>query len=642
MRIEAARAQLAQALERSMRSKRLRLVGGLVAASFILLAAAAAGALAFRASGQADLLSSLCGQQSASGTRDLVERIKNDEPLLLKFPRLSAELAKSSRWLEAMDANALLVNRELTYLEEARRGGFADLSSPELFEKLEETGTLLLQLPADLVAETSSRLTLLRNDGERVLMKRQEASDQQARLLASRWTGVLEKINLSEPVANTGLDLKPAPDEIAPFLKLASHDHPILRLPASTETIIKDVDSRVREMLDRVEAASSALTALSKAETTAAYREAIALLAKCSFSEGVAAQGIVDAWPDEDRLKAFLVFRGDLVALKTASNDALGSIPVPEAAVALDREVISALVSSEPLSSWVVEWKNSKGTVRSCLSLGKLTGDANQGWAGKLAPYPKLTSESLKFTRTAITPSEGNVVVSNTPTPTSVLMSRLGLAKLLDDTGTKFRASVLPLLDWVANDDKAKPLAKAYVFGQLIRLIRNHKPEEWGLNYCPGLMDNIRAFGELEMKSPLPETAWLLEKTPDYAEAWEAYFSARGKRSSFDELRKTQAAAAAVLRNPVDLAGRVTAEGNCILLPGMGKRLLLAVCDTVGGGHELKVCGIAEAKASEFTPSSKASHFSPLFSINLPEDTQTFLLSIHQNAGANNPKSPRP
>jgi hypothetical protein len=638
-RIEAARGQLVQSIERSHRSKRLRLVGGLVVASLILLAAAGAGALALRASGQTDLMSSLRGQQSASAVRNLVERIKNDEPLLLRFPRLAAELAQATRWLEAMDANLSLANRELTQLEEARRGGFAEMGSPDLFEKLEETGNLVSQLPADLAADTSSRLTLLRNDGERQLMKRQSERDRLARLLTDRWSAAVEKINLNGPAVDAGRALDPAPDEIAPFLKLASHDHPILRLPASTAAMITDVDSRVRKMKDRYEAASNALAALSAAETMAAYREATAQLASCSFSEGAAAQAILDAWPDEDRLKALLVFRGDLVALKTASNETLDSIPMPEEAVALDREVISRLISSESLNSWVLEWKTTAGATKSSLCAGKLTWDPKLEYIGKLAPYPKYSSETLKFKEQAIAKS---VVVSNKPTPTAAMMSRLDLSHLLDETGTKFQKSVLPLLDWVANDTQAKPLAKAYVYGQLLRLIRNHKPEEWGLNYCPGLIDEIKAFQELALKSPMPETAWLLEKAPDYAKAWQAYFSARGQRSSFDELRQTHAAAAAVLRGSIDLAGRLDAEGNCVLSPGSDNRLLLAVCDMGEEGHKLKVCGIAEAKAQMFTPSPKALPLSPLFSINLPEDTQAFLLSIHRNDEANHPKPPQP
>lgn len=642
VRIESARAQLTQALERCHRAKRLKLVGSLVAASVILLGAAGAGALAYRAKDQADLLASLRGQPTASGVRSLVEQIQKHEPLLLKFPSLAAELAQSSRWLESMDARLALVNSELQALEGTRRDKFAEVPSPELFAKLAEAGSLVASLPPDLAAESVSRLTLLRNDGERVMAQRQEDNDRSARELTTRWAALLATIKLRGPAADAGRTLAPAGKELAPFLKLAALGKPILRLPASTETLITDVDSRVRSMLVRVETSANALAALAAAETTAAYHDAITQLAGGSFSEGAAAQAIMDAWPDDERLKAFLVFRGDLVALKASSNDTLGSAPIPESAGARDREVISELVASESLNNlWVVEWKNSRGELRLCLSQGKLTGDATQGWTGKLATYPRFASEPLKWEKTLISPAEGNVVTSHKPTATSALMDRLKLARLLDDTGTKFRASILPLLDWVANDADTKPLAKAYLWGRLRRLIQYHQPQEWGLHYCPSLIDEIKAFEILENKSPLSESSWLVTTAPASARIWEDYFTKRGQRSSFDELRKTHDAAAAILSGAVELAGHVAADGTIILTPAKSKRLLLGVCETADAAHALQVCGIADPGDSKFTPNPKAAPLSPLFYINLPEDTQTFISSIHHHSQAEPPTPPQ-
>ncbi len=643
MRIEAARAQLTQAVERAERSKRFRLVGGLAAAVVFLLAVTGTGVLAFRASGDADSLVSLRDKQSASGVRDLVKRIKNEEPILLKFPRLATEVAQSSQWLTAVDANRLLVDRELEALELARGADFGAFLSPDLFDRLEETGALVSKLPPDLAADASARLTVLRNDGERVLMKRQEENDKLARAIWPKWSGILESLALDGPAAETGRLLEPAEGELAPFLKLASLKHPLLQLPVSTASLIADIDSRIRQMQDRVEASNRALALLEGAETAPAYHDAVAQLASCSFSEGAAAQRIIDTWPDDERLKAYLVFRGDLVALKAAANDMVGVMPVPEAAVAQDREVISTLSSNDVLNNlWGVEWKNSKGVHLKCLSQGALVRDVNGGLKGKVANYPKLTSESLKFFDADIATYDGNVVLSNQPTETAEMMARLGLKSLLDDTGTKFKSSVLPLLDFVSNDPKAKPLAKAYVWRQLLRLVRNHQKEEWGLHYCPDLMDDIRQFEELETKAPLTDSTWLLEKTPDDASIWEQYFVTRAKRSSFSELRKTHAAAAAVIPGSVDLAGHVSADGTIVVRPSAVGRLLLAVCDLGDGVHKLKVCGMIDARSPQFTPMLKVSPLSPLLAINLPEDSLKFLMAIHRNSAEKAPNLKQP
>jgi hypothetical protein len=632
MRIESARAQLTQALDRAGRSKRLRLVGGLAAAAVFLIAATGIGVLFFRASGEADSLVSLRGKQSSSGVRDLVNRIQNDEPVLLKLPRLATEVAQSNRWLESVDANRLLVERELEALEHARSDEFAKLVSSDLFDRLEETGALIGNLPPDLGTETSARLTVLRNDGERVMLKRQGENDSAARTTFSKWSRILETITFDGPAAEAGLLLEPAQEELAPFLKLGTLKHPLLQLPASTAALIADLGSRVGAMQDRTEASIRAVAALSTAETSASYLEALTHLASCSFSETSAAQRIVDTWPDNDRLKAFLVFKGDLAALKAAANDVVVGMPVPEAADAKDREVISALASSEILNGlWEVEWKNRKGENRKCLSQGALERDVTDGLKGKVANYPKLTSEVLKFSATAIASGDGNVILSNQPTATAAMMSKLGLKGMLDDTGTKFRSSVLPLMDIVANDQKAKPLAKAYVWGQLLRLVRNHKREEWGLHYCPGMVDDIKRFEEVAMMAPLLESAWLLEKTPEYAAKWEQFFSSLGKRSTFIELRQTHAAATAISSASVDLAGYVTIDGTIVLSPSPVRRLLLAVCEVGDGVHELKVCGIADARASEFISTQVISPLSPLLALNLPEESQNFLLTVHQN-----------
>jgi hypothetical protein len=643
LRIESTLAQLTQALERSNRSKRIRLIVGVAAVLVILLTAAGIGTLAFRASGHADLLSSLRAKQSASGLRDLVGRIKNDEPLLLKFPRLAAEVAQSSSWLDSVDLKRRLMDQELVGLEFARRNDFADVSSPDLFAKLQEIGAMVTELPPDLGTEGSSRLTVLRNEGERILAKRQVANDQQAREVVGRWSDILEKIDPSGRAADAAKTIEPASEELAPLLKLAELEQPLLRLPASTEALVKDADSRIRQMQERAAAVASSWAALKEAETSDSYRDKLTTLAAGSFSESLAAQRITDAWPDDERVKALLVFRGDLVALKAASNDSLSGAPVPEAAVALDREIISELSSSEILNDlWEVVWKDGKGVLHACLSQGELVRNEHSEWKGKMAPYPKLTGRNLKFKESTIFPNEGNALVSNQPTPTAAMMARLGLLKLLDDTGTKFRSSLLPLLDTVANDSKAKPLAKAYVFGQLLRMIRNHKPEEWGLFYCPGLIDDIKAFEELSMKAPLIESAWVLEKEPEYAKAWEAYFSARGKRSTFSELRNTRAAAKAVLKNPVDLAGYTAADGTVSLKPSPLKRLILAVCDSGDGIHKMKVCGIVEPQDNTLEATPAISPFSPLLSINLPDESQTFLLAIHEVSRSTNSNPPTP
>lgn len=631
LRVEAARAQLVQAMERSNRSKRLRLVSVVSVAAVVLLTAAGAGVLVFRASGHADLLQDLRSKQATSGARDLVTRIKADEPLLLKFPRLSTEWAQTNQWIEEMDAKRVLVARELETMEGFRREEFAAVSSRDLFSRLNELGSLVSDLPPDLGTQPSTRLTVLRNESERVLMMRQETADLQARELAASWSGKLAQLQLDGPASAVGEILEPAKEELAPFLGMASGEAPMLRLPASTESMVSDVDARVRAMMEKVGAVSHALKELKAAETSEAYREAVTRLADCSFSESIAAQRVIDAWPDDDRLRALLVFRGNLVALKMAENDSMTSVPIPETAVALDRDVVSELTSSARLNDlWDVEWEDRDGKKQSCFSKGQLVGNPTNGWKGELASYPRFASSTLKFVERTIDPYNRDRLISNTPTGTAEMMARLDLKNLLDDTGTKFRSSVLPLLDMVGNNKKVPPLAKAYVLGQLFRLIQNHQENEWGLYYCPSLIDDIKKIEELRLKEALLEGSWLVDQAPEIVAPYQKYFSNRGEFSTFNEMREARAAARAAIANPVELAGHVGADGSTILVPDSNRRLVLAVCDIGDGILSLKVCGIVEPRDSSLSEDLLAAPFSPILSIRLPDESQEFLWSIHK------------
>jgi hypothetical protein len=133
----------------------------------------------------------------------------------------------------------------------------------------------------------------------------------------------------------------------------------------------------------------------------------------------------------------------------------------------------------------------------------------------------------------------------------------------------------------------------------------------------------------------------LLEKEPDYAKAWADFFTSRGSKWGFEEMRATRTAAAAALRQEVGLAGRVGPDGVAELIPATVNRLVLAVCDAGDGKCELRVAGIAAARADAFVPSPPAVAYSPLLTLDLTDDSQAFLMAIHQPGPAADP-TPQP
>lgn len=351
-------------------------------------------------------------------------------------------------------------------------------------------------------------------------------------------------------------------------------------------------------------------------------------LARCNFKEGQAAQLALDGWPEDDRLKALLIFRNDLAALKLAENEASPNLPMPDAATKLDRDVISELMKSETLNGlWVVEWKASNGKTQNCLGKGELERHGLKSWSGKVATYPKHSSIAPKFVDTQFSDANGITVTSNRILPVSAMMAKLQLPLLLDDTGTEYRSTILPLVDRVTNAKDASPLARAYVLEKLFKLLRGRE-HAWGIHYCPELINDIEAFSEIQAKWPVFENSWLLEEKPNYSKPWEEYFSARENRSFFDDLKKMKSAASYGIKNPFVLAGRVDQSGAVKLQQSEAPLLLLGICEVKAGMPGPRVVGIAKA-GIPFTPSALLVPLSPILCIEMPEADQQFLWSIH-------------
>ena len=132
IRVEAARARLMHSLERQASSKRFKAVFTIAAVLILLLTGTGFGVLAFRARSHTEILSSLRTEQSSAGLRELVSSIPKEEPWLLRFPKLSAEIAASRQWLASVDSKNAVVAEELERMERAQSEGFADIPSSDL------------------------------------------------------------------------------------------------------------------------------------------------------------------------------------------------------------------------------------------------------------------------------------------------------------------------------------------------------------------------------------------------------------------------------------------------------------------------------------------------------------------------------
>lgn len=641
-RIETTRARLSQTIERGRSARRTRLIAATAAVILVLLAATGVGLLAFRAAGHAKMLAELQAKKSSSALSDLLQRVKGKEPLLLRFPSLSAAAADASRWLETAAADAKLAEQELGRLEKAQLDNFAGLGSPELHERMEQSVAMIGKLPADLKDALELRLSVLRNEGERTLQKRKEAADHQALATLAHWTAVLKEVDFKASASVASEALKDSEPALAPFLALASYQEPLLKLPASTESGIQDLDNGLKKVREQIQTIESVLAELEGATNTESYRESLKTLSVCRFKEADDARVLLDTWPDDERIKAFLMFRNDLTAFKAAENDLSSGFPTPDSANKLDREVIGELMKSETLNGlWEVSWKKANGPVQNCLSKKELQRHGLHSWSGKVATYPRHPSSELKYVDTQFGDVDGITVIVNRISPVSAMMHKLQLSLLLDDTGTEYRSSILPLIDRVTQTTDASPLARAYVLLNLFKLIRGRE-QAWGLHYCPELISDIEAFRELEMKWPLIENSWLLEEKPSYLKPWAEYFNARQNRSFSENMKKMKSAASSGIKNPLVLAGRVDAKGMMKLQDSRTPRLLLGISEPKTGRAGPCLAGVAGAESTTLVSATPLAALSPLLCIELPVADQTFLQSLHSPASSPLPTTSNP
>ncbi|MCX6879924.1 MAG: hypothetical protein NTW21_39895 [Verrucomicrobia bacterium] len=639
-RIEATRTRLAQAIERGRSSRRLRRIVVAGVGLLLLLVVVGLVTLNLRAAARARMLAELQHQESCAALRDLLDRVKDQEPLLLRFAGLSTAAADAGRWLETTDALAKLTEQELGRLEIARENNFAELASPALCAHWKEIGSMVAKLPADLKHSARARLSVLSSEVERTLQERQETADREAREAMEHWNGVLEATDFKESANATMEAIKDFANAIDPFLAQAKFEESVLRLPAGTAEEIRRLDSRCRKLREQAEGVAHTLATLEGAENPGAYREALKTLSEGGFKEASAARLVLEAWLKDDCVVAFLLYRNDLEMLKAerqaAANRAADpsasrlDLPVPEEANKWDREVLDELRNSETLNGlWDLEVQRGNGPIQKFLSKGALQHFAqNESWKGLAAEYPtnagggKIEFKNVNFNR-----SNEFKVKSNRLSPVAEMMKQLDLAAVLNNSGDRFSASIVPLVDQVTRAKDASPLARAYVLERLFTLIAGREPA-WGLHLCPEWAKDFKAFSDLKLSWPFSDKAWLLQDKPKNFKPWEAYFAGRkGTLSAF--LRDMKDAADKVLGKPIMLAGRVDQDGKVILQKAKTSRLLIGIGETQPGVPGFCLAGIAEAHAVAFASPVALVPLSPLLCFDMPRSDQEFLKAVH-------------
>jgi len=633
-RVEAARGQLEQVLERKRRSKKIKFITMSSVAASVLLLAAAYGWLLMQASDRVEQLVQLEKDGQSKALKKQVESIRESDSILLRFSNVAAQLTISEQWLKGVQSSTDKIDGVLDSMESEATLKFVNSDPIDVHKRMKELDELADKLPQDVRTELETRLIIIRNDSDRYLAAWQKVMAGKANAVLAKLEERLKTCKLTGAAIESKQVLDGSLELLEPFLTMSEQEAYIRRLPASVETSMRDIDARLRKLIKKIEDTLAALQAVEKASSVDEYSRAIAHLAEQGFAEARMAQQVEDGVPDERRIRAALLFRGDLAALAATEKVDLSSLMVPKTADRKDRDAIRDLYSNPSLVNlYKVRWTSNGRMQPVCYSQGKLEILRSDGrvlkWSGPIARVPDRRGREPSFKTMSIYPHRNSILTENSLSATSHMMDSLGLDFVMNDTGTMYRQSIISLVDTVYKDRNAPSLAKAYVLNTLFGLLRGRE-YEWGLQFVPGLVKDMEIARELELQFFPKDCDWLYAKPTKDADMWKEYFSARMDRDYYRHLRVTQSLYQKGISAPIKLAGVVKPSGVAALIAADDPRVLLALCLDSKRTVKLRVIGEVRSQDRKFSVPADVLPLSPLFSLKLNNESELqAVLKIH-------------
>jgi len=338
-------------------------------------------------------------------------------------------------------------------------------------------------------------------------------------------------------------------------------------------------------------------------------------------------QAVVDAWPGDEQALAEMLFAGDLVAYKAATAELRFLLPMPQSAAAGDRAVVTNLRAHKAFKDvWLLEWKK-RGESQRGFSLGQLVSTADGSKHRGSIATPPLPGGEPFFVEGRLDSFTEEKLVSNVESPASALLRRLRLDELLDDSGTRFKRSVIPLIDEVMAADDAPALARAFLLGRLFEMVAGREME-WGVPLSPRLARDLKEVGERLAQEPVGGGDWMSAAGAARISAgWQEYFGARKAWRYGAEIE----ARMKVLRNaskvPPVLVARLDGERRVIAGPTLERRLVWGIREDAAGGMKFRFAGTLEPGGElKLVSGGALAPLSPLISIEIPEEALALIV----------------
>jgi hypothetical protein len=575
-RIKSAGTGLRGRLESMQKVRQVKFGSMVVAAVAALLAVSAVGWHAWKAYQLSTNLDEYRKLAQCEPAEKLIAAIRTGEPMLLRWPYLQSRVEEIASWTRQARGAEEQAKRDLEALQR-------EVESKPQIDKAEALQALLVQAEKSVktVSKDISPPLTTRLDEWRVKVELHMGT-----LLEQRIQKTLAELNVLDAECEQALSFEKPASSVAAFLKsfetrlrsleqLTKINVPGLQLPEDLNLRINAVGKKAADYQKELDALASAKKSLQEADTYDNYLKALRAWQVLRFAEAAPAIKRIDSLPSEKSFLAQIVTSGDEAVLKAVEEDTSGSAMFPNAPTDSDLKHLIELQDDGNLNDvyehQVVDY--SKGERKRTLwSQGPLQSSVVGSavvWRGKIYD-PDNSSNSVYFTSTELYPrlvggsQLGMEVVrsSSKLSLTSELMNSLRLKNMTDSDGKYFRMAVLDLLDQLARNESASPLAKAYVMLELEELAKPRK-YAWGLYLCPSLEADLSELRRLLGKTYLSSEDWmaknmLVSTAPKLAD----FFRTIKGRSYLKEAQARRDLLLPVIRAGLKFGGHVDTDLN--------------------------------------------------------------------------------
>jgi exonuclease VII small subunit len=513
------------ALESAQRGRRTRAMLSAAALIAFLLGIGALTWHGWQARAYALDLASYRARQLAEPAAKLASSLKQEHPSLLRWPYLKSKIDETEAWVSQARDLAAHSDQSLAQLESAAAQNFTGMKPTEVLKRIDDAHAEIGQLPGDLAATASQRVTSLKTKAELMLANLGETRSTDVRRRLEEVNALLKSgLSYEHPASEVATAVQKLDTQLAELETWAKPEAATLQLPADLQAQIKSARQRIEDFKAELTRFDELRESTVSAASLTDFGKALAKWQDIRFAEAAPAASTVTALPTEEQFLANLMTGGDLTLWKAAVEDSSGQMMHPEAPQDSDLKVLLALRDDRHLNGvWeniVVDHSTGRGK-RSVWSQGPLSesriGDSQRRWSGKaFDPHPQDTGAAFinqDYKRLVIGggSEQGQSVTSSKPAAVSALIQNLQLDRMTDANGERFERSLLSVMDRLMADVSTPAIAKAYVMLELERLTRE-RPFTWGMHLVPTLRADLAELHRLVGDHPLRSEDWMIPK----------------------------------------------------------------------------------------------------------------------------------